>query len=116
MAKPELSEIVGEQIRKPSPIRQIMKMAERQNIINMGLDPDDVISFGGGWVNHAAPEDMRELYVQICSDKKKFHASGAYSATPGDTELRDAIVRVEEAIFGVKGLVASNIIIGQSST
>ena len=51
-----LSTLVREQIARPSPIRQIMKMAERQNIVAMGLDPASVISFGGGWVNHAAPD------------------------------------------------------------
>ncbi|MEE9150448.1 MAG: pyridoxal phosphate-dependent aminotransferase [Thermoplasmata archaeon] len=116
MAKPTLSKIVEEQIQKPSPIRQIMKMAERQNIINMGLDPNDVISFGGGWVNHAAPEEFRECYVQVCSDKKQFHKSGAYSATPGDTDLRGLIAEFEREIFGVNDLGSSNILIGQSST
>lgn len=111
-----LSKIVEEQIRKPSPIRQIMKMAERRNIINMGLDPDDVISFGGGWVNHAAPERFRECYILVCSDKDRFHASGAYSATPGDSELRDLIAGLEKEIFGVKDLTCNNIIVGQSST
>jgi hypothetical protein len=37
-----------------SPIRRIMELADRENIINMGLDPDDVISFAGGWVNLTA--------------------------------------------------------------
>ena len=46
MPKPKLSKIVTEQIQKPSPIRQIMKMAERKNIIkvlggNLILTPDD---------------------------------------------------------------------------
>ena len=36
---PALSSLVREQINRPSPIRQIMKMAERQNILAMGLDP-----------------------------------------------------------------------------
>jgi aspartate/methionine/tyrosine aminotransferase len=116
MPKPTLSKIVEEQIKKPSPIRQIMKMAERQNIINMGLDPDDVISFGGGWVNHAAPEKLRECYIQVCSDKEQFHKSGAYSATPGDSELRGLISEFERELFGLKGLSSNNIIIGQSST
>ena len=52
---PSLSSLVRDQIHRPSPIRQIMKMAERQNILAMGLDPANVISFGGGWVNHSAP-------------------------------------------------------------
>ncbi|UCG69317.1 MAG: aminotransferase class I/II-fold pyridoxal phosphate-dependent enzyme, partial [Thermoplasmata archaeon] len=116
MAKPALSSIVKEQMEKPSPIRQIMKMAERQNIINMGLDPDDVISFGGGWVNHAAPEQFRNCYIQVCSDKESFHKSGAYSTTLGDSELRNSIARFEEEIFGLRGLTSKNIIVGQSST
>jgi aspartate/methionine/tyrosine aminotransferase len=116
MPKPTLSKIVDEQIKKPSPIRQIMKMAERKNIINMGLDPDDVISFGGGWVNHAAPEDFRKSYIQVCSDKNQFHKSGAYSATPGDSELRELIVKFEETLFGISGLACENVIVGQSST
>lgn len=116
MSKFTLSKIVEEQISVPSPIRQIMKMTERQNIINMGLNPDDVISFGGGWVNHAAPEYLRESYVKICGDTEQFHVSGGYSATSGDSELRSAIARFEDAIFGVKDLSFRNIIIGQSST
>jgi aspartate/methionine/tyrosine aminotransferase len=116
MAELTLSEIVEEQIQKPSPIRQIMKMAERQNIINMGLDPDDVISFGGGWVNHAAPESFREHYIKICSDKEQFHKSGAYSPTPGDSELRSLIADFEKTLFSLKGLDVKNIIVGQSST
>ena len=43
---------------KQSPIREIMKLADRQNVIALGLDPDDVISFAGGWVNHRAPEAL----------------------------------------------------------
>lgn len=116
MQKLTLSKIVDEQIKKPSPIRQIMKMAERKNIINMGLDPDEIISFGGGWVNHAAPEEFRECYIQICSDKEKFHQSGAYSATPGDSQLRELIAAFEKELFGLKGLSPNNIIVGQSST
>ncbi len=116
MTNPPLSRIVVEQIQKPSPIRQIMKMAERKNIINMGLDPDDVISFGGGWVNHAAPEDFRQSYIDVCSDSGEFHKSGAYSTTPGDSGLRELIARFEEVLFGLKGLSCEHILVGQSST
>jgi aspartate/methionine/tyrosine aminotransferase len=116
MPKPTLSAIVDEQIKKPSPIRQIMKMAERKNIINMGLDPEDVISYGGGWVNHAAPEEFRKSYMDVVGDASEFHKSGAYSTTPGDSELRDLIARFEEVLFGLKGLSCENIIVGQSST
>jgi aspartate/methionine/tyrosine aminotransferase len=116
MVKSTLSKIVSEQIQKPSPIRQIMKMAERKNIINMGLDPDDVISYGGGWVNHAAPEEFRKSYIDVCSDISEFHKSGAYSSTPGDSELRELICKFEEVLFGISGLSCDNIIVGQSST
>ena len=34
-----LSALVQAQLGSPSPIRQIMKMAERQNILAMGLTP-----------------------------------------------------------------------------
>jgi aspartate/methionine/tyrosine aminotransferase len=63
-----------------------------------------------------APEEFRDLYIQVCSDREKFHVSGGYSATPGDSELRNEIARFEELIFGVKGLTSGNIIVGQSST
>ena len=71
-----LSVLVREQIARPSPIRQIMKMAERENIRALGLNPDDVISFGGGWVNHPAPEGLRQAYTEIVSDPVLFHRSG----------------------------------------
>ena len=48
-----------------------MKMAERQNIVAMGLNPEDVISFGGGWVNHPAPEPLRQAYVDIVARRRR---------------------------------------------
>ncbi len=113
--KPSLSEIVQQQMNSPSPIRQIMKMADRKNIINMGLDPDDVISFGGGWVNHKAPERLREIYREIIDDDALFHKSGGYSATPGDMETREALARMERYLFNMD-IGPENIIVGQGST
>ncbi|RLF72902.1 MAG: hypothetical protein DRN55_05155 [Thermoplasmata archaeon] len=110
------SGIVERMLSSPSPIRQIMKMAERANIINMGLNPDDVISFGGGWVNHRAPEGFRESYLEIVSDVEKFHRSGAYSATLGELSLRETVCKMEEELFGMKGLGPENVIIGMGST
>ncbi|MCK4758207.1 MAG: pyridoxal phosphate-dependent aminotransferase, partial [Thermoplasmata archaeon] len=111
-----LSKVVQEQIKTPSPIRQIMKMAERQNIINMGLDPDDIISFGGGWVNHPAPELLRQKYIDIASDRDRFHFSGGYSATLGDLRYRELIADMEMKLFNMKNIGPDNIIVGQSST
>lgn len=115
-AIPSLSSLVREQIAKPSPIRQIMKMAERQNILAMGLDPAQVISFGGGWVNHEAPAEFRQAYQSVVSDADLFHKSGAYTATLGDMECREQIARFEEHIFGVPRLGAEHIAIGMGST
>jgi aminotransferase len=113
---PELSDIVKEQIKNPSPIRQIMKMAGRQNIINMGLDPDRVISFGGGWVNHPAPKEFREAYMEIASDEKLFHQTGGYTDTLGNDECREQIAEFEKTLFGMRNISMKNIIVGMGST
>jgi aspartate/methionine/tyrosine aminotransferase len=101
---------------RPSPIRQIMKMAERQNILAMGLDPAQVISFGGGWVNHEAPVEFRNAYESVVADADLFHKSGGYTATLGDMECREQIARFEEHLFGVPKLSAEHIAIGLGST
>ena len=93
-----------------------MKMAERQNILAMGLDPAAVISFGGGWVNHEAPDEFRKAYTSVVSDAEVFHKSGAYTATLGDMECREQIARFEEHLFGVPRLSAEHIAIGLGST
>jgi aspartate/methionine/tyrosine aminotransferase len=113
---PPLSAMVREQIARPSPIRQIMKMAERQNILAMGLNPADVISFGGGWVNHPAPEAYRQAYLDVVSDPALFHQSGGYTATLGELDCREQIVRFEEHLFGVPRLGPEHIIVGLGST
>ena len=111
----QLSNLIKEMMENPSPIRQIMKMASRKNIINMGLDPDEVISYGGGWVGHHAPELLRQKYEEMARDKEKFHAAGGYSPTPGFDEARETIAEMERYLFGSK-IEAGNVIIGQSST
>ena len=93
-----------------------MKMAERRNILALGLDPEQVISFGGGWVNHPAPEPFRNAYHEIVSDPALFHRSGGYTATLGEVDCREAIARFEEHLFGVSGLAAEHVAIGMGST
>jgi aspartate/methionine/tyrosine aminotransferase len=116
LALTPLSKLVQQQMAHPSPIRQIMKMAERQNILAMGLNPDEVISFGGGWVNHAAPEGLRQAYEEIVADAAAFHRSGAYTATLGDTECRERLAQFESHLFDVPGLGAEHVAIGAGST
>jgi len=60
-----LSCLVEEDLRGLSPIQTIMKMAEDQSIRAMGVDPAKVISFGGGWCNHTAPEKLRNIYQEL---------------------------------------------------
>lgn len=111
-----LSALVQARISRPSPIRQIMKMAERQNIVAMGLDPGAVISFGGGWVNHPAPEAFREAYQEVVTDQALFHKTGGYTATLGDMECREQIARFESHLFGMPRIGAEHIAIGLGST
>ena len=113
---PPLSRLVQQQMAHPSPIRQIMKMAERQNILAMGLRPEDVISFGGGWVNHPAPEGLRRAYAEIVDDAAAFHRSGGYTATLGDTTCREQLARFESHLFAVPRLGPQHIAIGAGST
>ncbi|MEM0136941.1 MAG: pyridoxal phosphate-dependent aminotransferase [Thermoplasmata archaeon] len=111
----ELSKLIKREINKPSPIREIMKMAEPKNIINLGLNPDEVISFGGGWVNHASPEELRKSYADIINDIKSFHNSGGYSPTLGFDETRESIVKFSKILFN-ENINKENIIVGGSST
>ena len=113
---PSLSALVRAQMASPSPIRQIMKMAERQNIIAVGLDPAEVISFGGGWVNHESPVEFRKAYEAVVADADLFHKSGGYTATLGELECREQIAKFEENLFGVPRLGAEHIAIGLGST
>lgn len=115
-ARASISHLVQQQLSSPSPIRQIMKMAERRNIVAMGLNPDEVISFGGGWVNHEAPEEFRQAYVDIVSDPTTFHASGAYTATLGDLTCREQLAAFEAELFGMRGLGPEHIAVGMGST
>ena len=47
-----LSRLVQQQMSSPSPIRHIMKMAERQNILAMGLNPNEITSCGLTPITH----------------------------------------------------------------
>jgi len=110
------SNLVEETLQGLSPIQTIMKMAEPRNIRAMGLRPEDVISFGGGWCNHKAPDRLQRIYIDIVSDEQIFHQSGRYSAIKGEYQCRDQIARYEKEIYGVADLVADTILLGQSST
>jgi aspartate/methionine/tyrosine aminotransferase len=115
--KPSLSKSVNTFRCTKSPVREIMDLANPQFFKQAGLDPADVISFSGGWVNHAAPTPLREAFAEIIRDEKRFHASGGYSPTIGLPECRSAIADYERHLFGegIK-LAPENIAVGCNST
>ena len=116
MPTPPVAKRLREGQLKKSPIREIMKLADRRNIVAMGLDPENVISFAGGWVNHESPEGLRGEYATIASDSALFHELGAYSPTRGLPKLRAALLDVDRSLYGTKNLEDEHIIVGQSST
>jgi len=110
-----LSKLVDDMLTRPSAIRSMMKFGDERNIRAMGLDPKDVISFGGGWVGHHAPERLREIYAEIGNDVAAFHQTGAYPSIPGVPACRRELARMDEVLYGVKA-TEKNVIVGQSST
>ena len=113
---PNLSTLVDETLAGLSPIQSIMKVADPKNIRKMGLEPEEVISFGGGWCNHRAPDGLRDIYREICADAAAFHSSGRYSAIVGNYEFRERLCDFERAIFSVGELHPENICVGHSAT
>jgi aspartate/methionine/tyrosine aminotransferase len=110
------SYLVESELNGLSPIQTIMKIAEPRNIIDMGLHPEEVISFGGGWCNHKAPERLRSIYQQIIDDINTFHKSGRYSPIKGDYLCCEQLCHFEKYMFHIADLSTENIIIGHSST
>ncbi|MDX1647125.1 MAG: pyridoxal phosphate-dependent aminotransferase, partial [Longimicrobiales bacterium] len=116
MPAPAVARRLREGQLKQSPIREIMKLADERNIVAMGLDPDDVISFAGGWVDHKAPEALRAEYRAVADDEALFHELGAYSPTRGLPRLRTALLAVDRAFHATEGLGDEHILVGASST
>ncbi len=115
--KPSISKNVQKFKKTKSPVREIMDLANPQFFKQVGLDPNDVISFSGGWVNHEAPEAMREAYADIIHNSQRFHASGAYPPTLGMPECRSALVDFEKHLYGADmQLTKENIAIGCNSS
>jgi len=93
-----------------------MKLADRKNIVDMGLDPDDLVSYAGGWVAHRAPEALRAEYEAIAGDPDVFHSLGGYAPTRGLPGLREALLATDAEFYGTRGLTDDHIIVGASST
>ncbi len=111
-----LSDLIEKKLHNFSPIQTIMKMVEVRNIRDIGLDPAKMISFGGGWCNHRAPQQLQEIYIEIVKNKELFHESGRYSSIIGSYACREQLCRFEKEIYNLLGLSPSNILLGHSST
>jgi aspartate/methionine/tyrosine aminotransferase len=114
--KPELSDKAVKFKRSISPVRQIMSFADPAFVKSVGLEPSQVISFAGGWVNHAAPEELQKAYKEIVEDTQMLHQSGGYSPTLGMPECREALANYEKHEYNIEGICKDQIAIGASST
>lgn len=99
-----------------SPVREIMMYANPAHFKSIGVNPARVISFAGGWVNHAMPRELQESYKTIVSSDVLMHQAGGYSPTTGREECKQALVAYEKHVYDVRGLKPANITIGSSST
>ena len=114
--KPQISIKAKKFKRSISPVRQIMSFADPKYIKKMGIEPKELISFAGGWVNHNAPDELVDAYSEIVSDPEKFHLSGGYPPTLGENDFKEAIIKFENTLYGTKGLQTKNISVGMGST
>jgi len=110
------SDLVTNALQGLSPIQTIMKMTEPEYIASLGFASEDIISFGGGWCNHASPPELQQIYQEIVSDKTLFHASGRYSAIKGNLSCRKQLCRFEETVYQVPEMTPDQVLIGQSAT
>ena len=58
--KPKISAKANKFKRSISPVRQIMSYADPNYIKSIGINPEDLISFAGGWVNHKVPKELQK--------------------------------------------------------
>ena len=101
--------------KNPSHIKELMSFGDPEYVRKLGIDPEKLISFAGGWSNHDAPENLRNAYNDIITDKERFHQSGSYSTSIGDRELRKMICKFENHLYGMN-IDEKQIAIGLGST
>ena len=89
--KPNISKKAKTFKRSISPVRQIMSYADPSHIRSIGIKPEDLISFAGGWVNHKAPKELQKAYEEIAVNDDLFHKSGSYPPTLGDLDFKKAV-------------------------
>jgi aspartate/methionine/tyrosine aminotransferase len=110
-----LSEKAKKFEKEISPVSEILRYADLDYIKTIVKNPEDLISFAGGWVNHNAPEKLRNAYKSISDNTDLFHMSGGYSATLGEREFKKAICKFEKKLYGME-INEDNIAVGSGST
>ena len=98
-----------------SPVSEILRYADLDYIKSIIKNPNDLISFAGGWVNHNAPEKLRDAYKTISSNVDLFHTSGGYSTTLGEKEFKKAICKFEKKLYNMQ-INEDEIAVGSGST
>jgi len=98
-----------------SPVSEILRYADLDYIKGIIKNPEDLISFAGGWVNHNAPEKLRNAYKSISSDIDLFHVSGGYSATLGESKFKKAICKFEKKLYNIE-IDEDEIAVGSGAT
>jgi len=114
--KPKISKKAKKFKRSISPVRQIMSYADPNHIKNIGIKPEDLISFAGGWVNHKAPKELQKAYEEIAVNDDLFHKSGGYPPTLGNLEFKKGVIEFEKHIYNMVNLNADQIAVGLGST
>ena len=94
--KPRISSKAIKFKRSISPVRQIMSYADSNYVKSIGIQPENLISFAGGWVNHKAPKELQKAYEEIAIDDDLFHRSGGYPPTLGNPEFKKTVIDFEK--------------------
>jgi len=93
----------------------LLKKPEGNNAIRAIMSARPEINFGGGWGNHQAPEKLRACFEEVV--RNDFHAASRYSKTKGNERFLEVLVdRLEDGVYGRKGIGLENIISGNGST
>ena len=114
--KPRISSKAIKFKRSISPVRQIMSYADSNYVKSIGIQPENLISFAGGWVNHKAPKELQKAYEEIAIDDDLFHRSGGYPPTLGNPEFKKTVIDFEKYIYGMDNLEENQIAVGLGST
>ncbi len=93
----------------------LLKKPEGSNAIRAIMSARPEINFGGGWGNCKAPERLRMCFEDVV--RNNFHAASRYSKTKGNENFLEVLVdRLEDGVYGRKGITLKNIISGNGST